>query len=75
MPTNKILGILKGNEPILLDKMRYTEHPLAAKLKDSSIFEYAPTWTKNMVSTSKGTQKLPDSNSNEKKSKITWENF
>ena len=27
--------------------MRYTEHPLAKKLKDSSIYDYKPEWTKN----------------------------
>ena len=27
--------------------MRYTEHPLAQKLKDSSIYDYKPEWTKN----------------------------
>lgn len=74
LPTNKILGILKGNEPILLDKMRYTEHPLAAKLKDSSIFEYAPTWTKNTTITTP-LEKKSNNISNIKKQKITWENF
>lgn len=40
--------ILRGTKPILLDKMRYEEHPLAKKLKDSSITEYNPRWTKNI---------------------------
>ena len=42
-----MLTILRGNKPLLLDKMRYTEHPLAQKLKDSSIYDYKPEWTKN----------------------------
>lgn len=28
--------------------MRYTEHPLAQKLKDSSIYDYTPEWKKNV---------------------------
>ena len=47
LPTFKLLAILRGNKPLLLDKMRYTEHPLAKKLKDSSIYDYKPEWTKN----------------------------
>ena len=27
--------------------MRYTEHPFARKLNDSSIYDYKPEWTKN----------------------------
>lgn len=48
LPTNKLLAILRGNKPLLLDKIRYTEHPLAQKLKDSSIYDYKPEWTKNV---------------------------
>ena len=40
--------ILRGNKPLLLDKIRYTEHPLAKKLKDSSIYDYKPDWTRNL---------------------------
>ena len=29
--------------------MRYTEHPLSKKLKDSSIYDYKPEWTKNTI--------------------------
>ncbi len=47
LPTSKLLAILRGNKPLLLDKMRYTEHPLAKKLSDSSILDYNPDWTKN----------------------------
>ena len=47
LPTSKLLAILRGNKPLLLNKMRYTEHPLSRKLKDSSIYDYKPDWTKN----------------------------
>lgn len=46
--TTKLLVILRGNKPILLDKMMYKEHPLSKKLKDSPISEYNPNWIKNV---------------------------
>ncbi len=48
LPTNKLIAILRGNKPLLLDKIRYTAHPLAKKLKDSSIYDYKPEWTRNI---------------------------
>lgn len=47
IPSNKLLVNLRGNKPLLLDKMMYKEHPLAKKLKDSPISEYNPKWIKN----------------------------
>lgn len=47
IPSNKLLVNLRGNKPLLLDKMMYKEHPIATKLKDSSISEYNPKWVKN----------------------------
>ena len=35
-----MLVVIRGNKPILLDKMVYTEHPLAKHLQDSLINEY-----------------------------------
>lgn len=46
IPSNKLLINLRGNKPLLLDKMIYTEHPIAVKLKDSNITEYNPDWVK-----------------------------
>lgn len=46
IPSNKLLINLRGNKPLLLDKMIYTEHPVAVKLKDSNITEYNPGWVK-----------------------------
>lgn len=46
--TTKLLVVLRGNKPILLDKMMYKEHPLSKKLKDSPISEYNPNWIKNV---------------------------
>lgn len=51
LPSNKMLVVLRGNKPIILDKMIYTEHPLSKELKDSSISDYIPEWqkTKNTI--------------------------
>ena len=40
IPKEKMLVVIRGNKPLLLDKMVYTEHPLAKHLKDSLINEY-----------------------------------
>lgn len=72
----KLLVILRGNKPLLLDKMIYTEHPLANKLRDSSVLEYTPKWTKNIpqkvqvIEKKKKTEKKVI-----KKSKIDWDTF
>lgn len=74
---SKLLVILRNNKPLLLDKMIYTEHPLAQKLKDSSITDYNPKWTKSstakeikQVAIKKDTEKQ-----DKKKPKISWETF
>lgn len=46
LPANKLLVNLRGNKPLLLDKMIYTEHPLANELRDNPISEYKPSWNK-----------------------------
>ena len=47
IPSTKLLVNLRGNNPLLLDKMIYTEHPISQELKDSPINEYNPKWIKN----------------------------
>ena len=37
IPSTKSIINLRGNKPLLLDKVMYKEHPLAKKLKDSPI--------------------------------------
>ena len=73
IPSNKLLVNLRGNKPLLLDKMMYKEHPIANKLKDSSISEYNPKWVKNIPI------KVPViENTNEKpiqQQKLSWYNF
>lgn len=76
MAATQLLVILRGNKPLLLDKMRYTEHPLAKKLKDSSVLEYTPKWTKNMpekVQVNSKKEKIK--RKTKKKPKIDWDTF
>lgn len=73
LPTSKLLVILRGNKPLLLDKIRYTEHPLAQKLKDSSIYEYKTEWTKNI-----NVEHIPKVNNKKitrRKEKRSFDNF
>ena len=72
LPTFKLLAILRGNKPLLLDKMRYTEHPLAKKLKDSSIYDYIPEWTKN---NKMAENPIKNVRKNVKKRKRSFDNF
>lgn len=76
IPSTQLLVNLRGNKPLLLDKMRYTEHPLAKKLKDSPISDYKPNWTKNLNDKKVVKAKNTDNSSKSKeKSKIDWNSF
>ena len=46
IPKSKMIVILRGNKPLMIDKKIYTEHKLAKELKDSAINEYVPQWQK-----------------------------
>lgn len=74
IPSTKLLVNLRGNKPLLLDKMIYKDHPLSKKLKDSPISEYNPNWTKNLPEkvqvVTKETKKVA-----KKKPKIDWNTF
>ncbi len=61
MPSSKLLGILRGNQAFMLDKVIYKEHPNAKKLKDSPITEYKPNISKNSLSKSKSTKTIKNS--------------
>lgn len=80
IPAIKLIVNLRGNKPLLLDKVIYTEHPLSKKLKDSSILEYNPKWTinnSNKVEVPKDAEEKHKNikKVNSKKEKITWQNF
>lgn len=42
IPSNQLLVLLRGHNPVLLDKVIYTEHTISKKLKQISISEYKP---------------------------------
>ena len=82
IPTIKLLVNLRGNKPLLLDKVIYTEHPLSKKLKDSSILEYNPKWTINKSNKVEVPKKNENKFNNDiekdeppKKERTTWQNF
>ena len=76
IPSTKLIVNLRGNKPLLLDKMRYTEHSLAKKLKDSPISDYKPNWTKNMNDKIVVKEKNVDNTPKHKeKGKIDWNSF
>lgn len=73
IPSNKCIINLRGNKPLLLNKMMYKNHPLSKKLKDSPINEYNPKWVRNVpekVEIKKKTVEKP-----QKKEKLGWHNF
>jgi len=73
IPSTKLLVNLRGNNPLLLDKMIYTEHPISKELKDSPINEYNPKWIKN---NSMIIPEIKKSDNNiRKKEKLSWDTF
>ena len=75
LPSTKLIVNLRGNKPLLLDKVIYTEHPLSNKLKDSLISEYTPKWTKNNPEKVHIKEKTKPKESEPKKEKLGWNNF
>ena len=73
LPATKLIVNLRGNKPILLDKMIYKEHYLANQLQDNSILNYNPNWIKNAFNKTILQEKQNKKIS--KKEKISWENF
>ncbi len=71
IPSNKLLVNLRGNKPILLNKIIYTEHELSKELKDSPIEEYTPKWTRN----AQDKKSIKPKEEKQEKQKIDWSNF
>lgn len=47
IPSNQLLVLLRGNNPLLLNKVIYKEHSFAKKLTDNPISEYKSNWNTN----------------------------
>lgn len=73
IPSTKLLVNLRGNKPLLLDKVVYKEHSLSNKLRDSSISEYNPNWIKNVPE--KVIVKEEKIEKPVEKEKINWDTF
>ncbi len=74
LPSTKLLVNLRGNKPLLLDKIIYKDHPLSKKLKDSPVSDYNPKWVKN-VSEKTPTKKKNIEKEIKNKEKMSWDNF
>ena len=79
LPHDKLIVNVRGNKPLLLDKMIYTEHPLSKKLKDVSVSNYKPNWCDNKhVEVKQKIASQPKkevSNDDEEFEEITFDNF
>lgn len=78
LPHNKLIVNIRGNKPLLLDKMIYTEHPLSKKLKDVSVSNYKPNWNDNKQVESKPKvieQTKKEFIDNDEFEEITFDNF
>ena len=79
LPHDKLIVNIRGNKPLLLDKMIYIEHPLSKKLKDVSVSNYKPNWNdNNHVEVKQKIASQPKkevSNDDEEFEEITFDNF
>lgn len=76
IPSTKLLVNLRGNKPLILDKVIYTEHKSAKELKESPIGEYNPKWVKNSIDNSiNKIEKGKNKNNQSSSEKINWNNF
>lgn len=75
LPNNKLIVNIRGNKPLILDKVIYTEHPLFKKLEASSINEYNPQWNKKEIKNKVTKENIKSQNKEDNKEDITFDNF
>lgn len=77
IPHNELLVNIRGNKPLMLDKMIYTEHPLAQKLKEVPVNNYKPNWSTEKVvkNSDKIINKDTEGKIVEECEEITFDNF
>ena len=68
IPSTKSIINLRGNKPLLLDKMIYKEQ------KNSPVSEYNPKWVKN-IPTNVPVKEKSTEKTVKKKEKLGWNNF
>lgn len=74
IPSFKLILNIRGNKPLLLDKVIYKDHPIASKLKDSPISEYNPKWIKNTLKKVQAKEKVSTKSTN-KENQDGWTIF
>ena len=78
IPHNELLVNIRGNKPLMLNKMIYTEHKLAKQLKDVPVNSYKPNWNTEKVPEIKSKKVNDTIVKKEKKEEfeeITFDNF
>ena len=78
IPHNELLVNIRGNKPLMLNKMIYTEHKLAKQLKDVPVNSYKPNWNIEKVPETKlkiDKKTIEEKQENEEFEEITFDNF
>ena len=78
IPHNELLVNIRGNKPLMLNKMIYTEHKLAKQLKDVPVNNYKPNWNTEKVTETKlkmAKETIEEKQENEEFEEITFDNF
>ena len=78
IPHNELLVNIRGNKPLMLNKMIYTAHTLAKQLKDVPVNSYKPTWNTEKVPETKlkiDKKTIEEKQENEEFEEITFDNF
>lgn len=78
IPHNELLVNIRGNKPLMLNKMIYTEHKLSKQLKDVPVNSYKPNWNTEKVV--KNNSKIINKDTEERTvdeefEEITFDNF
>lgn len=78
IPYNELLVNIRGNKPLMLNKMIYTEHKLAKELKDVPVNNYKPNWNTEKAQEIKAKiakDTIVNKEANEEAEEITFDNF
>ena len=78
IPYNELLVNIRGNKPLMLNKMIYTEHKLSKQLKDVPVNSYKPNWNTEKVPDTKlkiHKKTIEEKQENEEFEEITFDNF
>lgn len=78
IPHNELLVNIRGNKPLMLNKMIYTEHKLSKQLKDVPVNSYKPNWNTEKVPDTKlkiDKKTIEEKQENEEVEEITFDNF